>query len=846
MQGIRKSVCNLRFVASAAALGASMGATAPSFAAEPALPQSQAAEDDIIVTARRRDETLTSVPVAITAMSQKELQRAGVNDFRSLSSALPTLKTSEATSGAGGSIYIRGVGTTGGLSAGSEQAVSINVDGVQFSRGSILRLGLYDAAQIQVLRGPQALFFGKNSPAGVISVTTADPGDDLEISGRASYEFQARTAVGQLAVSAPITDTLGARIFVNVDRSKGYFINDAGSVSEAINAIRPGTAFTLGDDRGPNRRSFFARGTLKFEPSSSFDARLKISYSKQNQDNASDYKQKIACSAGVSQVASTVAALGGNPALTPLLAIDDCRPNRHFTHGTLPQSAAALAQGGLSVPNSLGKTSILLGSLEMNLEVAPSLKLTSVSGYEVTKDYFIDSFSWNPAYLPSLTFETHNKDHSFTQELRLATSFTDFPVNFLVGGFYQDAGLFIYNYNAPSLGARFDQRIGTRAVSAFAQAIWNLTDTIELSGGARYSSERKTFDVARAGVPQPTLVPRNTYHDLSPELTLTFRPSQQTTFYATFKEGFKSGGFNPRYNSGGPIAAPGNDVSFAPESTRGGEIGAKAELLDRSLRVALAVYNYKYQDLQVSSVDNSTAVATIRIQNAATARAKGVEWDMNFSPRSIPGLRFNSSINYSDARYLKFTSPCYVGQTIAEGCNLVLAGTGRFTSQNLNGRRLTNSAAWSVAFGTSYEVPISSNGLMLGFAADTKHESSYNPLPEQDPLVAQEGYWLVNGSVRVFSENGNWEFALIGRNLTNVYRAIESTSASFTGSGALTGTATTGGRPDYTGNLLAPRSLMGLCCVMRRWDSLRESRCVGGGDAQAISTEIPYDQLERI
>ncbi|MDB5713964.1 MAG: hypothetical protein JWO15_1361 [Sphingomonadales bacterium] len=799
---------HLRSAVSAGALGASLLAPVPSMAANPAAPQELATDDEIIVTARRRDETLTAVPVAITAISQAEMQRAGVTDFRSLSTALPTLKTSEATSGAGGSIYIRGVGTTGGLSAGSEQAVSINVDGVQFSRGSILRLGLYDAAQVQVLRGPQALFFGKNSPAGVISVTTVDPGERLEILGQASYEFEARAMAGQFGISGPITETLGARLFVNVDKSKGYYINDAGSVSEAINAIRPNTAFTLGDDRGPYRKSVFVRGTLKFEPSPNFDARLKMSYSHQNQDNASDYKQKIACATGVSQVASTVAALGGNPALTPLLSIDDCHPDRHFTHGTMPQSTAALAQGDLSVPNNLGKTSIMLGSLEMNFDVNPVIKLTSVTGYEETKDYFIDSFTWNPAYLPVLVFETHNKDHSFTQELRLATSFTDFPVNFLVGGFYQNAGLLIYNFNTPSMGARFDQRIGTRAASVFGQAIWDITDKLELSGGARYSTERRTFNVDRAGVPQPTKVPKNTYHDVSPEVTLTFRPSQRATVYASFKQGFKSGGFNPRYLGGNPIVAPGDDLSFAPESTSGGEVGAKGELLNRSLRMALAVYNYKYQDLQVSSVDNSTSVATVRVQNAATARAKGVEWDMTFSPQAVSGFRINSSVNYSDARYLKFTSPCYVGQTIADGCNMVLAGNGRYTSQDLSGQRLTNSAKWSMSFGANYELPLSSSGLMLGFAADTKHETSYNPLPEKDPLVNQRGYWLVNGSVRLFSANRRWEIALIGRNLTKVFRAIESTSASFTGSGALTGTVTTGGRPDYTGNLLAPRSIM--------------------------------------
>src|SRR3546814_20211078 len=91
-------------------------------------------------------------------------------------------------------------------------------------------------------------------------------------------------------------------------------------------------------------------------------------------------------------------------------------------------------------------------------------------------------------------------------------------------------------------------------------------------------------------------------------------------------------------------------------------------------------------------------------------------------------------------------------------------------------------------------MPIASSGWMIGFAADTKHESSYNPLPEQDPLVVQNGYWLLNGSVRVFSEDGKWEFAVFGRNLTNGYRAVESASGSFTGRGALTGPSTLGGR----------------------------------------------------
>ncbi len=768
-------------------------------------PDSTILSDEIIVTARRREETLTSVPVAITAVTRKDLERSGINDFRSLSSALPTLKTSEATSGSGGSIYIRGVGTTGGISAGLDQGVSINVDGVQFSRGIILRLGLYDAEQVQVLRGPQALFFGKNSPAGIISIKTADPTDELEVSGRASYEFNAREYAGQFAASGPLSDTVGARVFVHGSKMRGFFINDAPLVADAINAIQPGTAFSTGPDRAPRRKSFFARGTLKFEPTDSFDARLKVSYSEQQQDNISDIKQKIVCPYGASQVGTTVFLLGGNPDLTPLLAIDDCKPNKHFTHGTLPADVAALAPGR-STPNDLASTKIFLTSLEMNLDLSPEIKLTSVTGYETTKDNFIDNYTWNPAFLPLIVFNTNTKDHSFTQELRLATSFSNSPVNFLVGGFFQDANLRVFNYNSPGGRPRYDQDIGTTAYSLFGQAIWNVTDTVELSGGARYSSERRTFDVNAGGVAFPTAVPKRTFNDISPELTLTYRPSNSATIYASFKEGFKSGGFNPRYNNGAP--APIDDTSFDQERVRGFEVGAKGEFLDRSLRLALAAYNYKYSDLQVTSIDNTGLVAVIRIQNAAAARVKGVEFDATLAPRSIPGLHLSTSVNYTDAKYLNFISPCFTGQTIAEGCNLLQDATsGQFTSQDLSGQRLTNSAPWSMTFGANYEVPLS-DGLMLGFAADTKYEGAYNPLPERDPLVEQDSYWLLNGSVRLFSADEQWEFAIIGRNLTNVYRAVESASASLTGTGSRTGTAIEGGRADYTGNLIRPRSVM--------------------------------------
>jgi iron complex outermembrane receptor protein len=444
----------------------------------------------------------------------------------------------------------------------------------------------------------------------------------------------------------------------------------------------------------------------------------------------------------------------------------------------------------------------------MNWNLTPELKLTSVSAYQYIEDDLYDSYSWNPAYLPAVSFDTYAKDKGFTQEVRLASDFKDLPVNFLLGGFYQDGTLKLSNTSLPTSSPLFLHDIGTRVYSAFAQGIWDVVDKLELSGGVRFTSERKTLDVLRNGVLQPTLVPERTYKNWSPEGTLTYRPSKLATFYVGYKQGFKSGGYNPKYLSGPPIPPPGEDVSFAPETVRGWEAGAKGELLDRSLRLSLAAFSYRYANLQVASVDNSTTPATLRILNAASARSKGVEFEANYSPRDLRGLSLSASVNYVNGRYLNFIAPCWTGQTIAEGCNLRPSGAaGAFTSQDLSGKRLVNSSAWSMGFGGNYETAIGGTW-NLGLALDTKHDTSYNPLPEQDPLVRQSGYWTLNSTVRLFQSGNGLEVALVGRNITNVYRALESASASLTGISARTGTNTPGGRPDYTGNLMTPRSVM--------------------------------------
>ena len=193
----------------------------------PAGPEDEAAisggmwSGDIIVTARRREETAQDTPVAMTVLGDELLDRYAVRGIEGIESFTPGLVIGEVSGSVGGSISLRGVGS-GDSQAFFDQAVSVNVDGVQISTAQILRAAQMDLQQIEVLRGPQALFFGKNSPGGIISVTTASPGNELELMVRGGYEFDAEEKYFDAVISTPLTDTLGLRLAAHYADMNGY------------------------------------------------------------------------------------------------------------------------------------------------------------------------------------------------------------------------------------------------------------------------------------------------------------------------------------------------------------------------------------------------------------------------------------------------------------------------------------------------------------------------------------------------------------------------------------------------------------------------------------------------
>jgi outer membrane receptor protein involved in Fe transport len=252
--------------------------------------------------------------------------------------------------------------------------------------------------------------------------------------------------------------------------------------------------------------------------------------------------------------------------------------------------------------------------------------------------------------------------------------------------------------------------------------------------------------------------------NVSPEVTVTYTPTDDLTLFASYKQAFKSGSFDSV-----TIKPAGSDLSFADEEVRGYEGGIKTRLFDRALTLNLAAYSYHYRDLQVGTNEISeTGAIAIRTVNAATANIYGVDFDTTYKAPALAPLTLSAGVSYNHARYGSFdNAPCYGGQTIAMGCNRILNPvTGRFTAQDLSGRELMRAPEWTANFGVDFEISVSSD-LTLALGASTLYTDSYytNLLLRSD--MVQDSFFKTSASIALRGAGNAWEVALIGSNLEN-------------------------------------------------------------------------------
>jgi len=755
--------------------------------------------ENIVVTARKREETLISTPVVVSAVGAATLQKYAVTNLDSVARMVPMLMIGPAAGSVqGGEVLIRGIAGPDSNPFG-DQAVSFNVDGVAVSMATVRRMADTDISQVEVLKGPQALFYGKNSPGGVITIHTADPTNHFEAKAQVGYEFNDKQIRGEGYVSGPATDALGFRIAGFYSHSEGW-LKDASYGTTAI-AAAPFPKSGRSED-------FAVGGTAKFDPGTNFDAKLKLSYGQTKTDGTGNTRIEYSCPFGARQSGSGLPCDGksaSNGTSGPVV-------------GTIPGTNNFFGDG-----KNFQNQKQLLGSLELNYNPSDALKMTSVTGYYWVNLNQCQNFEPDTAlFLPSCN---PTKYHQFSEEIRFTSDYQG-AVNFAAGGYFghttAQSGSITYLFGTPNPTNTAGPGTGglnnpilvndyllnqtANAYSAYLQLIYKPIEVIEIDGGGRYSYEKKSVRVRDGGglsvgrLPGLTdisnayvsvLNPTRTWTDFSPEVTISYRPSRDLTVFGSFKHGFLSGGFNA--SSASFVGSP--DIGFDPETIKGFEIGLKSLLFDETLGFNIAAYTYKMAGLQVTSFLNALS----SIHNAASANIRGGEAELNYRT-PLDGLSVHGTAAYNRAYYTSFpNSPCYVGQTNAQGCVLI-NNTG---FQSLAKRPLTRAPQWNLAAGFDYEIELPSD-LKLGLSADATHSSKYYTDPFISPQGLRPGYTLFNTSVRLGRDTQGWELAFVGNNLTNKLIYFSTNSLPFTG---VRGGAPNAKLGDYAGNVSRGREL---------------------------------------
>jgi iron complex outermembrane receptor protein len=755
---------------------------------------------DVVVTARKRSESSQNVPVAITAFSGKQLDNQNITSLEKLSQFTPQLTIARSATGSGAQITLRGVGSNPG-SLGIEQSVAVIVDGVYYGQGRIINEGLFDLSNMEILKGPQSLFYGKNATAGVISITTAGPTSTFTGRVKAGYEFGSRQPYGEAMLSGPLTENLGFRVAVyGSDQLGGYFKNNAGTTSYTIRDVATGAlnAVTAAPAarNTPQEKNIIARGTLQWKPLDRLTATLKVSGNINNTNNPAWNGVIANCANGTSFLNK----------VTPC-ARDFVINNNNFPVVMASSFPLAGKNGELYNKYSSWSTTGTLDYAGENVNINGVVNINrNVNKLAVDSD--------NQSYGPSNVYATeHTTFRAYSGELRALTTFNS-PINVLLGGYYQNSKRTFEQYAQTgniSNSAAFDPKYNYVAfaknsatdgetLSAYGQAIWKIVPRVEATAGVRYIHETKSSFFIQPYI-NPALQARfiqgrlltadQTFQNWSPEATITWRPTNDLTAYLDYKTAYKSGGFS---NSALDTAL-GNgaaDMTFAPEKSKGFEGGLKSTLFDHQVRLNIGAYSYKYTNFQID-FQNSQTFAFITT-NAGSVRAKGIELEGQFSPRAVPGLNMRGSINYSHARYISFLAPCYSGETIVQGCNTTFRGS---LGQRLDGKPTTNAPTWTGAAGVDYEVRMNSGASLL-FTVDGRYTSGYFASAFNSPLSAQPGYALFDASIRWTAKGDRFGIALIGKNLTNRFVVTGAADAPSTGSGTGTTAGVIADQRSYT------------------------------------------------
>ncbi len=581
---------------------------------------------EVTVSARRRDESLEKVPVAITAFSGEDMKDLQANSVDGLQGAVPNMNIVQGRgSSSAVNIFIRGIGQPDALQT-FDPGVGMYVDDVYYSRIQGGLISLFDVERVEVLRGPQGTLYGKNSTGGAVKVVTKNPGDSTEGSVEAGFGNYGRRE-GKFYLGGPLGGAWSASIAGGVTQTDGYVTD-------------PSTGHKYNDEDTKS-----VRGKLRYHPSENFDAVLSLDYTRQ--DTGLTLGQPVSTLTRTDLVFGTVA-----------LYTPDLDQKYDFKTRTSfgPDKGQKLEHKG--------------AALNLGWKLSEQWTFKSISAFRKLDSHSYIDIDASQFELGDVLVDFHQKQAS--QELQLQY---DNGSNLqAVYGLYwlretvpshQEAyasDLFALAGTPITFLRTIDDDLTTTTYAGFAHMNWEFVPSWTLAAGVRYSSDHKDYDRTTStfwGVPFGALnetvafSANKRWNAWTPTLSLQKQLDPQTMLYASASRGFKSGGFNGRANT----AAETKSAEYNPEYVWTYELGMKWRSADNKLQANLAAFHSDYTDFQarVSEVQNPGAITptfAFPVINAAKLKMDGIE----FEGAAVlgQGTRLSAQVGYMDARYAKF------------------------------------------------------------------------------------------------------------------------------------------------------------------------------------------------
>jgi iron complex outermembrane recepter protein len=699
--------------------------------------QNRSPLEEIVVTARKRSENLRDVPESVVVASAAQLAAANVVSVADLTTVVPTLVVSTGTTNP--FVTIRGFGSGNDLSF--DQAVGKFVDNVSYGRDQDVRLPIFDAEQVEVLKGPQVLLYGNSTTAGAVTITSKKPGDTFEADGSVGYEYYAHEIQTQAGVTLPINGYASLRVAgIYDDLSKGWIYN------------------TLTGENTPTSINDGGRVILRLTPTSALDIQLKAEY-----DRVHDSGFPVVVVA--------------QPLVGPAFPLSSRDPISAYNNDVAPFFMSAY--------NILENETY---QADVNLRALGGT-ITSTSAYR-TMTYTGSSPSGAP--VPTLNAWIDQAYQQSSEELRYAGSAGKLDSTF--GVFFQHESLSVYeaiDTNLAALGAplppfafNFNLSEKTDSYSGFADFTYHFTDQWSLEAGGRYSSIDRDADQAffagnivpgkgynqQTGgySPNPAFdpllmgvfgVPAHQYAGLTlhedhfqPQVVVQYKVLDKDQIYAKYVEGYKAGGFDVNYEGlPGNVSAAGDQ--FLPEKATEYEVGFKGVAMGDRLGFSIDLFNEKFTDLQTNAFVGTQTVPTVT--NVGQARSRGIESEESFAP--VPQVHLSATIAYTDAIYQDFPGgACTREQTLLQpvGCQ-----------QDLSGTPTPFSSKWAGTLGADFQQTASN--LIISEGALVLFRSAYNVSTNNDPILEQNAYAQFDAHLDLKPLSGPWSVSLYGLNLTD-------------------------------------------------------------------------------